>query len=96
MWSRLIQDCFTFWRRQTPDHPAIVFGDETLTYEDLGRWADGVAAALSTRGIKPGDVVSVVGGNSLQWIAGAMGCGGGADPQADGVGEYRGVGQEDG
>ncbi|HEY8564890.1 MAG TPA: Pls/PosA family non-ribosomal peptide synthetase [Beijerinckiaceae bacterium] len=42
-----------------PDHPALIFGDETIPYAELGRRADAVARGLMRRGIGPGDVVGL-------------------------------------
>lgn len=51
-----------------PDKVALVVGDRRLTYRELDRLSDGVAACLRTRGIGAGDVVSLYGQNSWEWI----------------------------
>lgn len=69
----LVQDCLHFWRRNSPHQTAFIFEDVVLTYEEFCRWTDGVAAALSHRGVRVGDVVCVTGDNSLKWIVAALG-----------------------
>ncbi|WES63387.1 long-chain fatty acid--CoA ligase [Microbacter sp. GSS18] len=61
-----------FWlakrRLKNPDKPAIVFGDETITYRDLADAADRVASVLWHRGIRKGDAVAYIGENSPQFL----------------------------
>ena len=51
-----------------PDKVALVSGTVRLTYRQLDEQTAVVAAALQARGICPGDVVSIYGQNSWQWI----------------------------
>ena len=44
---------------RTPDAPAVLDGGVTLTYADLDRRADRIAAGLLARGLQPGDRVVV-------------------------------------
>lgn len=61
-----------FWpakrRLRNPDKPAIVFGDEVLTYRQFADAADHVASALWQRGIRKGDAVAYIGENSPQFL----------------------------
>ncbi len=61
-----------FWlakrRLKNPDTPAVVFGDDELTYRQLADAADHVAAVLWHRGIRRGDVVAYIGENSPQFL----------------------------
>ncbi len=41
-----------------PDHAAIEFADESLTYAELDQYANQIANALAARGVKPGDLVA--------------------------------------
>ncbi|MEO6521607.1 MAG: Pls/PosA family non-ribosomal peptide synthetase [Mucilaginibacter sp.] len=41
------------------DKTALIFGNETLSYAELDRWSDAVAADLAGKGIKRGDHVGV-------------------------------------
>jgi fatty-acyl-CoA synthase len=70
----LLQDGLRYWRQQSPDKLALVLDDEgSLTYEQLGRWSDGIAQHLQRLGVRPGDNVGIVGANSLEWVAAAFG-----------------------
>ena len=51
-----------------PDKIGLVVGDRRLTYRELDHLSDGVAATLRARNIGPGDVVSLYGQNSWEWI----------------------------
>ena len=48
------------------DHPAWTYGDEQCTWRDMALRCRSVAGALVTRGIKPGDTVSVISPNIPQ------------------------------
>ncbi|MGV0834345.1 class I adenylate-forming enzyme family protein [Mycolicibacterium thermoresistibile] len=71
--SGTVTDALTWWARTTPDLVAIDFDGDELTYSALNSWADGVAADLAGVGVTAGDRVSIVGGNSLEWCAAALG-----------------------
>lgn len=51
-----------------PDKVALVVGDKRFTYTELDEKSDIVASALIARGIGEGDVVSLYGQNSPEWI----------------------------
>ncbi|MGQ4615703.1 AMP-binding protein [Nocardia sp. R7R-8] len=58
------------WAAQrNPDAVALITATRTLTYAELDSESNRVASALISRGFVPGDVVSVFGPNSWQWIA---------------------------
>ncbi len=38
---------------------ALIFGEDSLTYQELDRWSDAIAANLAKKGIKKGDKVGV-------------------------------------
>lgn len=71
--SGTVIDALTYWSRTKPDLPAINFDGDVITYAELARWADGVAHDLAARGVKPGDRVGLVGANTLEWCAAALG-----------------------
>jgi fatty-acyl-CoA synthase len=71
--SVLFTDMLDYWRRNAPQKPALIFNEETLTYEAFCRWTDGVAAELRSKGLVPGDVINIIGDNSLEWLAAAIG-----------------------
>jgi acyl-CoA synthetase (AMP-forming)/AMP-acid ligase II len=55
--------------RERRDHPALIDGPsgEVLTYPQLADAVDALAAGLQREGIGKGDVVALVGGNSVEW-----------------------------
>ncbi len=71
--SGTVIDALNFWARIVPGQPAIDFDGDVVTYAELSRWADGVAHDLAARGVLPGDRVSFVGTNTLEWCAAALG-----------------------
>jgi len=70
--SGTVIDALTWWARSTPDFVAIDFEGDTVTYAQLNTWADGVATGLLEDGVQPGDRVSIVGVNSLEWCVAAL------------------------
>jgi len=56
------------WAGQRPDHAAIVHHGRTLTYAELDRLSDRVAAYLAHRGFVPGDRAAVMMPNCPQFI----------------------------
>lgn len=71
--SGTVIDALTFWARTAPDRVAIDFNGDLVTYGALARWADGVGQHLLRRGVRPADRVSLVGANSPDWCAAALG-----------------------
>jgi fatty-acyl-CoA synthase len=61
-----------WWSRTKGDSPAIIVGDEHLTYRQLHDWSSRLARRLAERGIKPGDRVGLMGPNALQWPVAAL------------------------
>lgn len=53
---------------RTPDAPALVFGDTTLTYAQLDRQADQLARHLQSLGARPGGLVAVSVPRSVELI----------------------------
>lgn len=56
------------WARRTPDAQALVQGQTVLTYAELARQSDQVAAELKDQGVLAGDRVVLVGSNSIEWV----------------------------
>ena len=54
-----LADIFRATARQYPSKTALIFGDKSLTYAELDKWSDAVAADLSTKGIRPGNPVGL-------------------------------------
>ena len=51
-----------------PEHPAIRFQDQAVTYAHLNRRVENLAAGLSAAGLKPGDVCVLMMPNSINWV----------------------------
>ena len=71
--SGTVVDALTYWSRSKPDLTAIDFDGDAVTYAELAAWADGVAHDLASRGVVPGDRVSFLGANSLEWAVASLG-----------------------
>jgi long-chain acyl-CoA synthetase len=67
--GRLIDDAVTL----TPDRPALVAGDVSLTYRELAERAARVAAGLRGLGVRPGDVVALALGNDWRFVECVLG-----------------------
>lgn len=55
--------------RRRPDHPAVIFQGETVTYGELDALSDQLAWGLKDAGMKPGEVCVLMMPNSINWIA---------------------------
>src|SRR5688500_5234318 len=68
-----IASAIRWWGRTKPDAPALVIGDDTVSYGTIHHWSSRVARSLAERGVEPGDFVCVLGGNTVEWAAAAHG-----------------------
>ncbi|WP_404338826.1 class I adenylate-forming enzyme family protein [Sphingomonas sp. MMS12-HWE2-04] len=59
--------------RERADKTAIVCGKDSLTYAELDRGMDRVAAALQRDGVQPGEAVAILGANSLAYALAFLG-----------------------
>src|SRR3954452_9994720 len=57
--DEVLAEIFTTTARARPDHPAMIFGAERLTYADVDARTDAMARGLASRGVGPGDVVGL-------------------------------------
>jgi amino acid adenylation domain-containing protein/thioester reductase-like protein len=55
-----------------PDATAVAEGDRRITYAELDRWSDAVAAHLSGIGVRPGDIVGLLGDRCLEAPVGML------------------------
>lgn len=55
---------------EVPDRPAMVCGDETLSYAEFGRRVSRLAAFLDHRGVRAGDTVALHMGNGPSYLIG--------------------------
>jgi amino acid adenylation domain-containing protein len=58
---------------RTPDAEAVVFGDGRLTFDELNRRANRIAALLRERGVGPGTLVGVLMEKSLDLVPAVLG-----------------------
>ncbi|TXK82603.1 non-ribosomal peptide synthetase [Paenibacillus sp. N3.4] len=68
-----IQSLFEEQTLRTPDHPALVFGSEQLTYRELNEKANRLAHTLIDKGIQADEVVGLMADRSLEMIIGLLG-----------------------
>ena len=66
--SQTIVSLFRRQAQKTPDAPAVCYQDYTCTYAQADALTDRIASAISARGLKTEDVVSVLIGRN-QWMA---------------------------
>ncbi|WP_153504696.1 class I adenylate-forming enzyme family protein [Cumulibacter manganitolerans] len=72
--GQLVTDAISGWARYAPQQPAIVYnGTDVVTFREIHEWTDNAAHELARLGVQQGDRVGVVGGNSLEWVAAAIG-----------------------
>jgi amino acid adenylation domain-containing protein len=72
--SRRIHELFTEQAGRTPDHAALVYEDEILTYRELDAGADRLACYLYyEKGIQPDDRVGILMGQSIVRIEAILG-----------------------
>jgi fatty-acyl-CoA synthase len=57
-----------YWADLRGDRPAAVFHDRTLTWAELNRQADALAATLQSLGVEPGERVGCLLPNGLEWV----------------------------
>jgi fatty-acyl-CoA synthase len=69
----LVTDGLDYYGRVRPESPAIIFGERRVDYPELRDRVRALAAHLQERGLTRGDVVGIVGNNSVEWCVGALG-----------------------
>jgi amino acid adenylation domain-containing protein/thioester reductase-like protein len=70
--DKTIHQLFEEQVSKTPQKTALVFGHESLTYEDLNRWANRYARLLRDRGIGQDTIVGLMADRSLEMIIGLL------------------------
>ncbi|MFB7663126.1 non-ribosomal peptide synthetase [Kitasatospora sp. NPDC056138] len=71
--DRSVVELFREQVERTPDRIALSGPEGDVTYAELSRRADAVAAALRKQGIGPGDVVGLLAGRTVAGMAGLWG-----------------------
>ncbi len=62
-----------WWARTRGNDAAWILEDDTVSFRTAQDWTSRIGEDLAARGVKPGDRVGVLGGNSLAWAAAALG-----------------------
>ena len=57
--EEILADLLEATAARTPDHPALIYGDRTLTYRQLNTQAGLVASRLVAAGVRPGQIVGL-------------------------------------
>jgi non-ribosomal peptide synthetase-like protein len=57
--EEILADLLETTAARTPHHPALIYGDRTLTYRQLNEQAGLVAARLIAAGVRPGQIVGL-------------------------------------
>lgn len=68
-----VQELFEEQALRTPHHPALVFGQQQLTYKELNEQANRLAGTLIAKGVQADDVVGLMADRSLEMIIGLLG-----------------------
>ncbi|WP_431908667.1 class I adenylate-forming enzyme family protein [Amycolatopsis thermoflava] len=71
MWT--LADCVRLNARRNPDRVAVVEDEQRLTHRELSARAHAIARGLQAAGVKPGDHVGILAGNSIFCIESFLG-----------------------
>ncbi|MGW6026703.1 AMP-binding protein [Streptomyces sp. NPDC055099] len=66
--TRTVPGHVAHWARFEPERPALVFGEEVVSYRRLDEMTDRLAGWLDARGVRPGDRVGVQLPNCPQFV----------------------------
>src|SRR5690348_16790067 len=67
-------DVIAAWARERPGHIALSVGERAVTYAELDRLVDRIAAALQRDGVGPGDVLAIgLSTTSIAYVAAFLG-----------------------
>jgi amino acid adenylation domain-containing protein len=68
-----VHEVFERWVDSTPEAPAVLHGDRTMSYAELDDRANRIALGLRAVGVRCGDRVGLHGGRSADYIAAMIG-----------------------
>ena len=68
-----LADLVARWARKRPDALALEVTAERLSYRELAQAGTAAAQALGTLGARSGDVVALIGRNSIGYVAALLG-----------------------
>ena len=63
-----LQDRLREVAREVGDKPALLMGDRSVTFREVDRLSDQLAAGLAKRGVRPGDRVTIFMPNSVEFV----------------------------
>ena len=63
-----LQDRLREVAREIGDKPALVIGDRSVSFREIDRLSDQLAAALAKRGVRAGDRVTIFMPNSIEFV----------------------------
>src|SRR5258706_14722584 len=63
-----LQDRLREVARDVGDKPALLMADRSVTFREIDELSDRLAAALSKRGVHPGDRVTIFMPNSVEFV----------------------------
>lgn len=69
----VIADLIRAHARRSPGHPALMLGEEVMSYGELDELMDRVAASLQRAGLDLGDVAGICAATSLEYVAAMFG-----------------------
>ncbi|WP_139487939.1 non-ribosomal peptide synthetase [Brevibacillus dissolubilis] len=70
--DKTIDQLFAEQVERTPDHVAVVYEDQQLTYRELNTQANHLAAVLHANGVETGQIVGLLTERSLEMIVGIL------------------------
>jgi len=71
--DKTVIDLFQSAVRATPQAPALVFGEETVSYQELDQRANDLRNRLLAKGVQKGDVVAIIQDRNTDLIASLLG-----------------------
>ncbi|MED3966050.1 non-ribosomal peptide synthetase, partial [Niallia taxi] len=71
--ERTIPELFEEQAEKRPEHKAIVFEDQYISYKDLNQKANQLAVSLRNKGIQSGNVVGIMSESSIEMVIGILG-----------------------
>ncbi|MCY8615722.1 bacitracin non-ribosomal peptide synthetase BacB [Bacillus haynesii] len=71
--NKTVSRLFEERAEKTPDHTAVIFEDQQLTYRELNEKANQLAWLLREKGVKPDTIVAIMTDRSLEMIIGIIG-----------------------
>ncbi|HEX3048370.1 MAG TPA: amino acid adenylation domain-containing protein [Bacillota bacterium] len=71
--DKIVYRMFEDQVEKSPEHKAVVFADQSLTYRELNGKANQLAWRLREKGVKPGCIVGIIVNRSLEMLIGILG-----------------------